>query len=449
MTSPRLTLVLILLLAALCLVGVFLIQAPSEVATNPATYQAWVAQVARPKLGDWTDIYSALRFLDVFHSPWFIAVGALLMINILFCTLNRWKAVVSAWRGGEVKQATSFYRTGNHQAEAETTATSGKASVVVKDILERRRYHVRTQSSGETVNISAQKNRFSPAGTFLTHLSLILFVLGFLITAFWGFRNGAFIVAEGGKAAVGHGTGLSLELTSFEDEYWPDGRPKDYRSYVALYSGGQEVTQALVRVNSPLSYHGINFYQASFGPASRIRVLASQGILYDGAVPLTQTFVSQGLARYAGELNLPEAGITVQLASRAFNGTDKIIGENEVGLFIFRAGTAEPEAFEVLQMGVPLDYEGLQFTFTGEAQYSVFQVTHNPGIILVWIACAALILGLGLVFYLPYRQLWLLVEPVEDRKSRIMVRAGGRSSPGLDEIHAVIHQVKSDLLSRK
>jgi cytochrome c biogenesis protein len=444
LSSPRLTLFIILVLVAICLVGVFLIQAPSEVSADPASYRLWVENVATPKYGAWTGFLSSLRLFDVFHSPWFLAVGTLLMVNILFCTVKRWTAVMNAVRGGDVKPAAAFFRAGTDRAESKISAVPGKASQAMMDALKERRYRVRTQDSGGTVNMAAQKNRFSPAGTFLTHLSLILFVLGFLVTAFWGFRNSAFIVAEGSKAEVGHGTGLSLELTSFEDEYWPDGSPKDFRSSVVLYSGEREVTQALVRVNSPLSYRGINFYQSSFGPASRIQVRASEEALYDGAVPLTQTVITEGIARYAGKLTLPDAGITVVLLSSSFNGPDPVIGENEVGVLVYREGIDLPVATDVLQAGVPRELESLEFTFVGQEQYSVFQVTHSPGIILVWIACASLILGLGLVFYLPYRQLWVLIEP-EGEMSRLTVRAAGRSSPGINEIKALLQQVNGRL----
>lgn len=445
LSSPRFALVIILVLVALCLIGVFLMQAPSEITTDPATYRLWVDNMARPRFGGWTGLFSALRLFDVFHSPWFIAAGSLLMINILFCTVKRWSSVVIAVRGGGVKQAASFYRTGTDRAQATVPALSGKSGEAMADILKSRRYRVKAESADGFINMAAGKNRFSPLGTFLTHLSLILFVLGFLVTAVWGFRHAAFLVAEGSREDVGHGTGLSLMLKSFEDEYWPDGRPKDFRSEVVLYSEGREVAPALVRVNSPLSYHGVNFYQASFGTALRLQVRAAGEDVYNGSFPLTQTVSMEGVVRYAGKLELPEAGITVLLLSQAFNGADPVIRDNEVGALVYRDGTADPVASELLEAGVPRDIVGLQFTLVGREQFSVFQISYNPGIVLVWIACGFFILGLGLVFYLPYRQLWVLVEPFDKQSSRLTVRASGRSSPGLDEIKTLLQQVNSKL----
>ncbi len=442
LSSPRLTLFIILVLVAICLIGVFLIQVPSEIASDPANYQAWVEQIARPRFGAWTGFFSALRFFDVFHSPWFLAAGSLLMLNILFCTVKRWNAVIGAVRGGGIVQAAAFYRAGTDRAESKVAAPPAQVGKSVTGTLQKRRYSAKSETSGGAVHIVALKNRFSPAGTFLTHLSLILFVLGFLVTAFWGFRHTAFVLAEGAQAEVGHDTGLSLELISFEDEYYPDGMPKDYRSSVVLYKNGQEVAAALVRVNSPLSYHGVNFYQAGFGPAVRIHVHdASVGALYHGAVPLTQPLADEAVVRYAGQLDLPAVGMTVMLLNTAIGGNDSVIGEDQVGLLVYRSGVSDPVAFELLDAGVPLEVEGLEFTYGGQAQYSVFQITRSPGLFLVWMACAFIILGLSLVFYLPYRQLWAFVEPMDGGRSRVIIRAAGRSSPGLNEIKSLLQQV--------
>jgi len=109
LSSPRLALVLILVLVALCLIGALLVQAPSEITSNPESYSLWVQNIVKPKLGLWADIFSFLRLFDVFHSPWFIVTGSLLMINILFCTINRWNNISLMVRGGNIKLAREFF----------------------------------------------------------------------------------------------------------------------------------------------------------------------------------------------------------------------------------------------------------------------------------------------------------------------------------------------------
>ena len=86
-------------------------------------------------------------------------------------------------------------------------------------------------------------------------------MLAYIIGSAFGFRDTYFIVNEGHTREVGYNTNLSLNLISFTDEYYPDGTPSDFRSEVVLYQGDQEVTRATIRVNHPLVYEGIRFYQ--------------------------------------------------------------------------------------------------------------------------------------------------------------------------------------------
>jgi cytochrome c biogenesis protein len=409
------------------------------VLAQPGSYQLWVENVAVPKFGFWANVLSALRFFDIFHSPWFLTAGGLLIINILCCTANRWRSIATPVRSKSIKQSTSFYRSGTETVESKITGLPGDAKLLALEILKKRHYRVRAGQTGNRVEITADKNRFSPLGTLLVHLSLVLFVIGFLLGGFLGFRDTGFIVSEGSTREVGHGTGLSLELRSFEDEYWPDGVPKDYRSDVVLFSESHEVAQGLIRVNSPLRYRGVNFYQSGFGPAVKISVRAAGETIYDGSVPLIWSIENGGLLRYTGQFQLP-SGTTIQLISAAFNGPDTLIGEDQIAVEVFSQTANEPET-ALLDTGVPHELGGMQFTFGGQEQFSIFQVSRNPGINLVWVACASLVIGLGMVFYFPYRRLWVLLEPAKNDSSLLTVRSSGRSSPGTGEINHLIGEM--------
>jgi cytochrome c biogenesis protein len=441
LTSPRLALALIIVIVVLCLIGVFIIQAPASTLADPSVYNSWVQNVARPRFGVLTDVLSFLQLFSVFHSLWFFLAGGLLMMNIFFCTINRWKSVFIKARGGNIRQPASFYSTGTNNAESNISASSSEAASALADILKEHHYRVKMDNSGDNINIAADKNRFSPFGTFLTHSSLILFVLGFIVSSFWGFRNESFIVPEGSIQEVGYGTHLSLELKSFEDDYWPDGIPKDFRSEVVLYDGEQPVAQALVRVNSPLSYHGINFYQSGFGPAPRIQVKDGEKEIFDECVPLWQVVESDSMLRSTGGFRLPDSGIMVRLLGPALDGQDPVIGKNEIGTLLYEPGMDQPTG-ELLDTGTSFVFGGLQFSLVSQGRYSVFQVSRSPGVILIWIACGLIVIGLGLIFYLPYRQLRALAEPQTGNESRLILRAMGKAGPGNDEINTLMQRVK-------
>ncbi len=234
--SVRFAVILILTITGLSLLGALLVQVPSGAANDPQAYIIWVETVARSKVGIWAPFLSALRLFNVFRSPWFIIASSLLMLNILVCSLNRWRGISLSIRGGVVKQGEKFYLTGKTQAELKNTQVPvAEAAKISEKILRGRGYRTRIESDKDKIYLAADKNRFYRLGTYFSHFSLILFVLAFIAGNYFGFRDLNFAVPEDSFREVGHDTGLSLKLVSFVDEYYENGRPKDYRSDVILY----------------------------------------------------------------------------------------------------------------------------------------------------------------------------------------------------------------------
>src|SRR3972149_9547999 len=94
-TSVRLALVLILALTAAVLAGTLLDQAPPSVRSDPAMYAQWLSRVERTYGVFPTRIFDLFDLFNVFHTLWFRALLGLLTVNIIVCTLNRWKGI---WR---------------------------------------------------------------------------------------------------------------------------------------------------------------------------------------------------------------------------------------------------------------------------------------------------------------------------------------------------------------
>ncbi len=169
-------------------------------------------------------------------------------------------------------QSVDFYRSGIKREVITSINHSTDTTLPLTRLLRNKRYKVKTAIVRGNTYLSGDKYRFSALGTYLIHFSLVLLIAGFLLGSYLGFRNPSFVVAEGNIQDVGYNTSLSLRLDSFSDEYWPDGTPKDYRSEVTIYENGLEVKQGTVRVNHPMTYNGIRFFQSFFGPAASLRI---------------------------------------------------------------------------------------------------------------------------------------------------------------------------------
>ncbi|MFH1016312.1 MAG: cytochrome c biogenesis protein ResB [Chloroflexota bacterium] len=440
-SSVRLALVLMLVLTGLSLIGALLIQAPGDVLVDKEAYAFWLESAAEPKYGAWTPLFSLFRLFDMFHSPWFLGAGALLIISILVCSLNRWQSLRLTLSGGPVKLGETFYTGGNTHGELITGASSSPEAV--NRVLVKRGYRVRTEQHDDKVYIAADKNRSFRLGTYVSHLSIVLFIIGFLIGSYFGFRDTDFIVTEGVTQDVGHNTDLSLSLESFVDEYYDDGMPRDYRSQVTLLENGQPVRREIVRVNHPLIHEGVRFYQSFFGPAVKVEIKDASGkVLLNDTIPMTRVTGGQ-VRRNAAFFDLPEVAMTAQLIGPAINAPDTILSEGELAVQVSHAGQAIDMNRAV--RGVPQQIGGLEFTYLDDAQYSGFQVSRDPGNSLIWIASSLFVIGVGLVLYFPYKQVWVLVQP-RGKNNRILVRSvSPRSFNAASEHQSLLSDIQEQL----
>ena len=382
--------------------------------------------------------------VEFFHTWWFLTPGMLLMLNILVCSINRWKNIRAILRGGEVRQPDSFYTGSDSNAEiVDIRLHSSDIIPVVETTLQKQGYRIRIESAPACIYLAADKNRYFKLGTYVSHFSLLLFVLAFIIGSSLGFRDNNFVVIEGETQEVRHNTGISISLVSFIDEYYADGTPKDYRSKVILYKNGQEVRQALIRVNHPLKYAGVRFYQSFFGPAIRIRLEQNGDTIYQGNVALMGVSSSQGFQRFVGYLKLPESGFTFRFLSSAINAPDPMIPAGQLALEIRRNGSQI--GLDLLSKEIPLGIADIECIYQEDIQFSGFQVSRDPGNFLVWIASSLFVIGIILVLYFAYRQMWILIQPLSPEKSRIFIRL--TSQPGSSnaaELKRIIRVIKKE-----
>ncbi len=387
-------------------------------------------------------LLGTLTPLNVFNSVYFAVPSSLLMVNIFICSLNRWESLKLILIGGKITQPESFYKTGIELKEIHLPSL--KAGSVIEEILVRHGYRVR-KSAGDSIYLAADKNRYFCLGTYLSHFSLILFVAAFMFGAQFGFRDTGFTVTEGEIRQVGHDTNLSLKLVSFVYEQYDNGMPKDYRSQVILYENGQQVREAVIRVNYPLYYKGTRFYQSFFGLAVKIKIRNEQGqTVFDGGVPLSA--LPDDSRYYQGYFNLPEQGFTIRLIASSVLD-DPMIPAGKIAVSIIQKN--QQINLKLIQQTEPMVINGLEFTFQEMLGFSGFQVSHDPTNALIWIASVLFIAGICSVFYFPYRQAWVLCRR-EGAGCRLLIRSLGRA--GFDataELNNLIKEFEDKLLANR
>ena len=438
-SSVRYALWVILLLAIVSLAGTLLRQMPAQILGDPALKQAWIDQVAQPHYGSfWSGVFNSIGLFDVFHSPLFIVLGSLLIIAITVCSLKRMPSLIKISRGTDLDNAARLLEKGNAtRSSSKISASENIANV--NGFLSRRGYRLRQQEiSGATVFV-ADKNRFAPWGTYAIHLSLILLTAGYLLGSAKGFTNDSFVVSEGETKAIGVPYDASIKLVDFQADFYNNGQPKDYRSQVQVLVGGQVVEEGTIRVNYPLSYGRLKIYQSFYGPAVNIKVTNTGGqVIFSGPVALIDPFTVESITRNSGILDLTTNGVFVFLINSAGPG-DPVVADGTVRLEFYGASPGSGGQFIDslnVAIGGTTEFQGLSFTPEAMVQFSGFQLREDPGLSLIWAAFILFMLGLGLVFYFPHRQMVVAVYP-DAKGSRTAYHVlGKKNQAAADEMEA-------------
>ncbi len=443
--SIKLAAVLMFILSILCLIGIFLPQIPHEFSASTDGSTWWVENVAHGRFGDFAQILGFWGFFNVFRSIWFLGTVVLLLINISVCSLSRFNSLKSSFAKVKVKTDLDFYKNSkfclNHKSKSSIESTYS----TVSKILNKHHYNLIEAKDGNNIFISGEKNRYSVFGTYAIHLSLFVFILGILLGSFFGFQKEDFVVIESNKAEVGYGTNLSLSLISFVDEYWEDGTPKDYRSEAVLYENGKEVKKGWIRVNHPLSYKGVRFYQSFFGPAVKLKIEDSDGgIIFNDNVVLSRVSLEDSVQRPEGDFKLKEEYI-VNVIGNTLDGVDTSIAEDEIGIELYDSNMVLVER-KKLGDNVPQKLGNLTFTLMDKLQYSGFIVSKDPGNIFIWMGSLLFLIGIVIVFYFPNCQIWVALDSSPKNSTIILMKMNSVKKFTLEnELESFVSELENNL----
>jgi cytochrome c biogenesis protein len=127
-------------------------------------------------------------------------------------------------------------------------------------------------------------------GPDILHLGLMALVVGG-VWSYSGHQQGSVTLAPGDS--VNLPDGAVLHLDDFRFERYPDGRPKDWVSVVSLVKDGETVKEGFeLRVNSPMRYGELTFYQVSYEEVPSLALVGPSG---------AEIILAQGEERVIGD----------------------------------------------------------------------------------------------------------------------------------------------------
>ena len=292
LSSAQFALALIGFLAVAGLLAVAIPQIPVPMRDSPVAVSAWL-EGQRGTFGPLTDPMHRVGLFNVVTTWWFLTALGVLAVSIGVYAIDRFLVV---WRNvtrpREAVPDAFFDRAANRVAFATPQAAVGAdSSAGLAALLRARRFRVHRVVQGEAVYLFADRFAWAQLGSFVSHLALILFLAGGLVSQLGGYTN-ALLIAEGTTSpvfAVSDPNQMQIEVVDAVGVFDESGLPIDYRSELVIYQGGQEVARGVTTVNGPLTYGGYRFHQAGYlgeGAALRVRDAATGNTLYRETLPL-------------------------------------------------------------------------------------------------------------------------------------------------------------------
>lgn len=462
-SSVKLAVVLLIILAVVSIIGTVIQQNQA-----PEDYLKEYSQAT-------IQVFETLGFFDLYHTWWFVLLLLLLTANLAICTLERFPYAWKAMRAPLKPLEDDGFKAVPFKKEIMVKGGMEAAETAALKALHGKRYsHQLTKEQG-TTHLASQKGAYSRMGVYVTHLSIILIFTGALTGAFFGFKG--FLNLPEGEASdrvylrneplwdkimagfgisqspVIHDTrggvpamplGFYVRTDDFEVDYYadhgrPTGMPSEYWSILSVYDlQQQKVLQKRIRVNDPLSHHGITFYQSSYGtipnavgkivlnvnqknsagpgetivvdPGSSVYVKSiDRTIKAVGLAPFGMRDPATGQVQYYQSRNEELINPTVEL--EVYRGKSLAFRTQ-----VMKVDSSEPSMPENYRISY-IDYWG--------ARYTGLQVTKDPGVWIVYTGFILLCIGPLIAFFGSHRKLWVRIQ---DRKGQASVLVGGSSN---------------------
>jgi cytochrome c biogenesis protein len=407
-------------------------------------------------------ILDTIGLTDIFHARWFVALMILVSLSIIAASVERFP---NAWR--------FFARPYKSTDENFRRVLPTRALIPISDEEQglsaaERAFRKMGLGSERIVGTSSfslfsERHRVSEMAVYIVHASLLLIFLGGIIDALYGWR--AFLMLTPGtasnriemKSGAAKALPFSIRCDGAGEETYADGTPKKYWSKLVVVDGDHDVLAKEIVVNDPLVYHGVRFYQATYGRTGKLDKLV---------LDATST---AGANRQAKEISLAlnqivalDADTKVQLAEfipdYSVEDGQVVTRSNDVvnpAVHLIVTSAKTNKAVNVWLPEIPGVAENASSPYSFEPKdlktgvFTGMEVSHEPGQWSVWGGVVLMAVGLTFVFYVVHMRFW--VVPVVDHGGRTSLWVGGAANRNRDafeiKFKKLVEEIQNELRS--
>lgn len=371
---------------------------------------------------------------DMYYSWWFLSLLLILSLNLTVCSIERfprvWKIIHTDNLAVSPERISKMASNREWLVSNETLANIDPA-VLLKT--------VGITSESKTLENGdlyfGQKGKYSRIGVYLVHLSILVIFAGAIIGSQLGFK-GSVMVPElkstskifSSKDSSSINLGFEVRCDRFIIEFYDNGMPKEYQSTLTILEDGEEVLTKDIQVNSPLTYKGITFYQSSYqGYQDFIFSIKNtrNGNSTSTVLPFQKQQNWEGTGVRFGIVNAEAVG---QRVTR----TKLWIKDGSTPAVLTWLEDDESKVVSTENNSYRVDVK--QMYATG------LQVARDPGVWIVYIGCALMLIGLYMAFFLSHRRIWFFVDNSSSQHKLILGGSSNKNKIAFQQIFTKLEE---------
>lgn len=376
-------------------------------------------------------IYEDKTGVSVYGSTWYSMILTLVGINLAVCSISKfgtaWNRTVNPKTAATPERVAGMARSEKMSSSMSSDETARR---VIGALKARSFRLIRIDKDSANIAIYAAKGRAAVWGPYLTHLSLLVIFAGAIFGKAMG-TDGFTMITEGNrvktyavptdeKSNKEMPLGFEVGLRSFTIKHDKEHNPIGYKSDLQVFEDGKVTAQKVIDVNQPLAYKGWLFHQSSYGLT---------GIEFKVTDPNGKSvFLGYNIGMQGGDEGMQYA-ITDNPMQQIELGGKKItlfvhhlvpdyVGGEQINRSMMPLNPAVdvmvndqyPEgglkAWQRLGWmcnGTAVNYKGYTITVSRVVKYTQLQVSRDPGLVVVYIGFALMVLGVFMSFYIQHK----------------------------------------------
>ncbi len=396
------------------------------------------------------NVFMVLDFTDMYSSWWFLTLLALFTMNLIACSLERIPRVFRILKKDNL--ATSRQRIEKMKTRGTVQLDQPMPDVtgITKTFLAKKGWKSKQIQKEDGILLFAEKGGWSRFGVYIVHLSILMILFGAIIGSHafarvvlndphFAFKGSIMIPAtrETDFIFSFHNNeridlGFTVRCNSFSIEYWPNGMVRTYLSRITILEDGEPVdlgdgkTVHYLKVNTPLTYRGITFYQSSYRAFSDFVVILTNmtnNSTMTEFIPPAQKYTWEEGNASIGIINAKSLGEAVKEVKVWFSDS-----KGETSTFWLDTGK------ETIIKGSAGDFklQVKQLHSTG------LQVAKDPGVWIVYVGFGFMMFGLCIAFFMSHRKLFVYIREEDNQTRTVWGGTAHKNKAGFDKTFSEI-----------